>query len=98
MPTDQTKPGELFICRVIGNVVPPYSDAIGGVSATIEYAVGVLRVPRVIVCGHTDCGVIRGALYPQGAARLSEVAGPHGTCGDPFVYRPGAPFRNYSQS
>ena len=61
----QTKPGELFICRVIGNVVPPYPDAIGGVSATIEYAVGVLRVPEVIVCGHTDCGVMRGALNPE---------------------------------
>ena len=61
----QTKPGELFICRVIGNVVPPYPDAIGGVSATIEYAVGVLRVPQVIVCGHTDCGVMRGALNPE---------------------------------
>ena len=60
----QTKPGELFICRVIGNMVPPYPDAIGGVSATIEYAVGVLRVPEVIVCGHTDCGVMRGALNP----------------------------------
>ncbi|MDP9169286.1 MAG: carbonic anhydrase, partial [Acidobacteriota bacterium] len=44
----QTKPGQLFICRVIGNIVPPYPDAIGGVSATIEYAVGVLRVPVVI--------------------------------------------------
>ena len=61
----QAKPGELFICRVIGNVVPPYPDAIGGVSATIEYAVGVLRVPEVIVCGHTDCGVMRGALNPE---------------------------------
>ena len=61
----QTKPGDLFICRVIGNVVPPYPDAIGGVSATIEYAVGVLRVPLVIVCGHTDCGVLRCALNPE---------------------------------
>lgn len=61
----QTKPGELFICRVIGNIVPPYPDAIGGVSATIEYAVGVLEVPDVIVCGHTDCGVLRGALNPE---------------------------------
>src|SRR5580658_5757169 len=60
----QSKPGELFICRVIGNVVPPYPEAIGGVSATIEYAVGVLRVPEIIVCGHTDCGVMRGALNP----------------------------------
>ena len=61
----QAKPGELFICRVIGNVVPPYPDAIDGISATIEYAVGVLRVPEVIVCGHTDCGVMRGALNPE---------------------------------
>ncbi|HVO98931.1 MAG TPA: carbonic anhydrase [Bryobacteraceae bacterium] len=61
----QTKPGELFICRVIGNIVPPYPDAIGGVSATIEYAVGVLEVPDVIICGHTDCGVMRGALNPD---------------------------------
>jgi carbonic anhydrase len=61
----QTKPGELFICRVIGNIVPPYPDAVGGVSATIEYAVGVLQVPEVIVCGHTDCGVMKGALNPE---------------------------------
>jgi carbonic anhydrase len=61
----QTKPGQLFICRVIGNIVPPYPDLIGGVSATIEYAVGVLRVPAVIICGHTDCGVMRGALQPH---------------------------------
>ena len=61
----QTKPGELFICRVIGNIVPPYPEKIGGVSATLEYAVGVLEVPSVIICGHTDCGVMRGALNPD---------------------------------
>ena len=70
----QTKPGELFICRVIGNVVPPYPDAVGGVSATIEYAVGVLGVPEVIVCGHTDCGVMRGALNPEALAAYPSVA------------------------
>jgi carbonic anhydrase len=69
----QTKPGELFICRVIGNIVPPYPDAIGGVSATIEYAVGVLRVPEVIVCGHTDCGVMKGALNPEALAAYPNV-------------------------
>lgn len=61
----QTQPGVLFICRVIGNIVPPYPDAVGGVSATIEFAAGVLRVPDIIVCGHTDCGVMRGALNPD---------------------------------
>jgi len=70
----QTNPGELFICRVIGNIVPPYPDAVGGVSATIEYAVGVLRVPTVIVCGHTDCGVMKGALNPGALAAFPNVA------------------------
>jgi carbonic anhydrase len=70
----QTKPGELFICRVIGNIVPPYPDALGGVSATIEYAAGVLRVPEIIVCGHTDCGVIRGALNPDALRAFPNVA------------------------
>ena len=69
----QTKPGELFICRVIGNVIPPYPDALGGVSATVEYAVGVLRVPEVIVCGHTDCGVMKGALNPAALAAYPNV-------------------------
>jgi carbonic anhydrase len=70
----QTKPGELFICRVIGNVVPPYPDAIGGVSATIEYAVGVLGVADVIVCGHTDCGVLKGVMNPEPLEPLTAVS------------------------
>jgi carbonic anhydrase len=69
----QTKPGELFICRVIGNIVPPYPDAIGGVSATIEYAAGVLRVPAIVVCGHTDCGVMKGALDPEALEEFPNV-------------------------
>lgn len=70
----QTKPGELFICRVIGNVVPRYPQSIGGVSATIEYAVGVLGVPDVIVCGHTDCGVMKGVLNPDTLKPLRNVS------------------------
>jgi len=70
----QTKPGELFICRIIGNVVPPYPDAIGGVSATIEYAVGVLGVADVIVCGHTDCGVLKGVMNPEVLKPLTSVS------------------------
>jgi carbonic anhydrase len=58
LPADPNQPGQLFICRVIGNIILALSDAIGGVSATIEYAVGVMGVPDVIVCGHTDCGVM----------------------------------------
>ena len=69
----QTKPGELFICRVIGNIVPPYPDAIGGVSATIEYAVGVLEVSTIVICGHTDCGVMKGALNPDALEAFPNV-------------------------
>src|ERR1700674_2142771 len=70
----QTKPGELFICRVIGNIVPRYPESIGGVSATVEYAVGVLGVPDVIVCGHTDCGVMKGLLNPEALKPLANVS------------------------
>jgi carbonic anhydrase len=70
----QTKPGELFICRVIGNIVPRYPESIGGVSATIEYAVGVLGVPDVIVCGHTDCGVMKGVMNPEALKPLANVS------------------------
>jgi carbonic anhydrase len=69
----QTKPGKLFICRVIGNIVPRYPKTIGGVSATIEYAVGVLGVADVIVCGHTDCGVMKGVLNSKALEPLANV-------------------------
>src|SRR5580765_5883463 len=69
----QTQPGELFICRDIGNIVPRYPNSIGGVSATIEYAVGVLEVPDIIVCCHTDCGVMKGVLNPKVLAPLPNV-------------------------
>src|SRR6185369_10255847 len=50
-------PGELFIIRNVGNIVPAVERGlIGGVSAAIEYAVEVLEVGSVIVCGHTNCG------------------------------------------
>src|SRR6202140_816809 len=70
----QTQPGELFLCRVIGNIVPRFPESIGGVSATIEYAVGVLGVPDIIVCGHTDCGVMKGVLNPEALKPLANVS------------------------
>src|ERR1700681_3797574 len=70
----QTKPGELFIARVIGNIVPRYPKTIGGVFATIEYAVGVLGVADVIVCGHNDCGVLKGVLNREALEPLSSVS------------------------
>ncbi|RBW48331.1 carbonic anhydrase [Marinobacter sp. F3R11] len=55
-------PGDLFICRNAGNIIPPHSNDTGGMTASIEYAVAVLKVRHIIICGHTDCGAIKGAL------------------------------------
>jgi carbonic anhydrase len=57
-----TEPGDLFIARSIGNVVPIASQDVDGVTATIEYAVEVLKVRHAIVCGHSDCGAMKAAL------------------------------------
>lgn len=69
----QSQPGDLFICRNAGNVIPRAGEPAGGVSATIEYAVQVLRVRHLIVCGHSDCGVIRALMNPGNLAGLDSV-------------------------
>ena len=61
----QTDPGEIFIERNPGNVIPPYVDFVGGVTAGVEYAMLALRVPVIVVCGHTDCGVMKALLRPE---------------------------------
>ena len=57
-----TEPGDLFISRCIGNVVPVTHNEVDGVTATIEYAVEVLKVKHVIICGHSDCGALKAAV------------------------------------
>lgn len=69
----QTEPGELFILRNAGNLVPSYGTTIGSTIATIEYAVGVLNVKNIIVCGHTDCGVVKAILEPEQVDDLPAV-------------------------
>ncbi|KQT34962.1 carbonic anhydrase [Sphingomonas sp. Leaf412] len=56
----QAEPGDLFVCRNAGNIVPPYSTANGGVTSTVEYAVMALGITDIIVCGHSDCGAMKG--------------------------------------
>ncbi len=58
----QTEPGELFIIRNIGNIIPPYSAITGSEGAAIEYAVEALAVKDIIVCGHSHCGAMKGLL------------------------------------
>src|SRR5277367_5822399 len=66
-------PGEVFVSRNVGNMVPPYGGALGGVSAVIEYAVTALKVKHVVVCGHSDCGAMKGLLNPEGLATMPTV-------------------------
>jgi carbonic anhydrase len=77
-----TGPGDLFIIRNAGNVVPIDSNAVDGVTATIEYAVEVLKVKSAILCGHSDCGALKAALdrkelesLPKARRWLSHVEG-----------------------
>jgi carbonic anhydrase len=79
-----TGPGDLFIARNAGNVVPAATADVDGVTATIEYAVEVLRVKEAILCGHSDCGAIKAELdhkslenLPKARRWLSHVEAAH---------------------
>ncbi len=68
-------PGELFIVRNVGNIVPAVSrGVIGGVAAAIEYAVQVLEVQNIVICGHTRCGAIEAILDPERIRHLQFVS------------------------
>ncbi|MDP2339504.1 MAG: carbonic anhydrase [Deltaproteobacteria bacterium] len=71
----QTDPGDLFIIRNAGNLVPAYGPFPGGEAATIEYAIEVLGVKDVIICGHTHCGAMKSILDPTGLDELPAVKG-----------------------
>ncbi len=66
----QTQPGELFIIRTAGNFVPLYGAPPSGEAATIEYAVKVLKVREIVVCGHSHCGAISALLQPDSTKEL----------------------------
>ncbi|MFJ4906505.1 carbonic anhydrase [Streptomyces sp. NPDC093249] len=54
----QSEPGELFVIRTAGNLVPAHTPGPDGVAASIEYAVSVLGVSDIVVCGHSACGAM----------------------------------------
>jgi carbonic anhydrase len=70
----QTGPGDLFIVRNAGNIVPPHSHDPGGEAATIEYAIDALGVTDVIVCGHSQCGAMKALLHPEMVKDMPIVA------------------------
>lgn len=69
----QSAPGELFVLRNAGNLVPPWSAEHTGEAATIEYAVKVLKVREIVVCGHSHCGAMQGLLNPESLEALPAV-------------------------
>ena len=69
----QTMPGELFILRNAGNIVPPYGASSGGEGATIEYAIAGLGVQHIIVVGHSQCGAIQAMLEPESVKAMPSV-------------------------
>jgi Carbonic anhydrase len=69
----QAGPGELFVTRNIGNLVPAYGEMMGGVSAVVEYAVSALKVKHIAVCGHSDCGAMKALLHPESLESMATV-------------------------
>jgi carbonic anhydrase len=69
----QSGPGDLFELRNAGNMVPPYGASNGGEAATIEYAVSILGVKDIVVCGHTGCGAMKALLDPGSTAKVPIV-------------------------
>jgi carbonic anhydrase len=57
-----TDPGDLFLIRNAGNIIPPHGSPIGGEAATIEYSIEVLGIRNIIVCGHSQCGAMKAML------------------------------------
>ena len=70
----QAAPGDLFVCRNAGNIVPPHASQLGGVTATVEYAVMVLGVRDIIVCGHSDCGAMKALATDADLTSMPNVA------------------------
>lgn len=65
-----TEPGDLFLIRNAGNIIPPYGQLGGGEAATIEYSIEVLGIQNIIVCGHSQCGAMQALLASRALDEL----------------------------
>jgi carbonic anhydrase len=71
----QSKPGDLFVVKNVGNIVPPYNSSRAAVStgAAIEFAVEALGVEDIVVCGHSQCGAMRALLDEPDLSRMPNL-------------------------
>lgn len=69
----QSEPGDLFVVRNAGNIVPPHTTMTGSTTAAIEFACVALNVPHIVICGHTECGAMKGAMNLDGLGSLPHV-------------------------
>jgi carbonic anhydrase len=69
----QAEPGDLFIIRNAGNIVPPAGSSYGGTTASLEYAIVALGIRDVILCGHSNCGAMKGVLHPENLDAMPAV-------------------------
>jgi carbonic anhydrase len=67
------RPGELFVDRNAGNFMPPFHGENASEAAGLEYALKVLKIPNIIICGHTDCGAMKAVWRPENAKDLPSV-------------------------
>ncbi|GFE73891.1 carbonic anhydrase [Novosphingobium sp. TCA1] len=83
----QAQPGDLFVCRNAGNMVPPYATQNGGVTSTVEYAVAALGVRDIIISGHSGCGAMKALSDPTGLETMPNVAAwlKHGAAAEHIV-------------
>lgn len=70
----QALPGDLFVLRNAGALIPPYGAANGGEGATVEYAITALGVKHALVMGHSNCGAMKGLLDPESLADMPLVS------------------------
>ncbi|MBB4153690.1 carbonic anhydrase [Sphingomonas jinjuensis] len=72
----QADPGDIFVCRNAGNIVPPFGAQNGGTVASVEFAVMALGITEIIVLGHSDCGAMKGLSGdPAKLVSMPSVAG-----------------------
>ena len=70
----QQEPGQLFVIRNAGNIIPSFGPEPGGVSASIEYAVEVLNITDIVICGHSNCGAMKAVASCQCLDHMPAVA------------------------